>query len=827
MASGSVQGLTVWVKLRQPQNNDVVYGVVQDLVAGSHLALRDVFFPGSNTRWEHWTVQATAIEDIQVVDTNDPNSLPTPTPPPSHAPTPPTSLPLRATSNGYAPPHAHPPPPSQALPAAVSRVASEHSAVRHASAPIELPTQTPTPQREPASFIDPAILSYEGTASPVHNRTASKPAEMDTPIKSMLAKAAANLPSPGSPFIGDVTKNNVTQKMAVAKQQPPPRAPVFTAPKPAENAVQEDTPDGAQNEAGSKKKVRRGQKTKKQATLSAENADPPPVMNSEVSRNGNDMNGSVKRGKGWRSTPLLQPTPQAATPQDKHGRNKSRRKQKEEIDQMGDTTDIQEMGDFDFEGELKKFDKKQVFDEIRQGDTTADEDRLVSHNKAARPGTYGGKNLHPTEPVLSPKIQPVYNSNELDSSSDADTELNMANGRSSSKHSVSRTVYPKTKPSRQNSSQVDPKPHPLSASISSETKNLNPSTTSLVNRAKAASLAASSPRPDRASSPQSGVSNSRGADHANDTSTILEPHLAIHPLLTPCPTLLPKALESLEAAAVSAFGVSYDAITESAARCIAEAALQLSETHGGARRPSRTNTLRGSMSASMTLNSPSEPATIVVLAGNHETGARALAAARQLLGRGVKIIAAESLYENAETQDPLAKIQSAILRRMNRGGAKIKRGLWRKASSHIKNLSGPPAVIIDALLAGSTYDSLLTSNASHNASVQQETREMIDWANRSRAPVLSVGCPSGVSGVDGSSTIVEAEPLAVRPEKVLSLGAPMQGLLKAMENGEKLDISLADIGINLALKSDEAVAFGGPWVVDLKYVEDGDASTVV
>ncbi|KAK4504620.1 hypothetical protein PRZ48_002581 [Zasmidium cellare] len=826
MASGSVQGLTVWVKLRQPQNNDVVYGVVQDLVAGSHLTLRDVFFPGSNTRWEHWTVQATAIEDLQVVD---PSRIPAPTPPPpSHAPTPPTSLPLRAASNGYPPHHAHPPPPpSQPLPAAVSRVASEHAAVRHASAPIELPTQTPTPQKEPPSFIDPAILSYEGTSSPVHNRTASKPAEMETPIKSMLAKAAANLPSPGSPFIGDVTKNNVTQKMAAAKQQPPPRAPVFTAPKQNENAVQEDTPDGTQPDAGGKKKVRRGQKTKKQAAVSAESADPPPVMNSEVSRNGNDMNGSVKRGKGWRSTPLLQPSPQASTPPEKLGRNgKSRRKQKEEIDQMGDTTDIQEMGDFDFEGELKKFDKKQVFDEIRQGDTTADEDRLVSHNKAARPGTYGGKNLHPTEPVLSPKIQPVYNSNELDSSSDADTEL-IPNGRSSSKHSVSRTVYPKTKPSRQNSSQVDPKPHPLSASISSEARNLNPSTTSLVGRAKAASLAASSPRPDRASSPQSAVSNSKGFDHANDSSTILEPHLAIQPLMTPCPTLLPKALESLEAAAVSAFGVSYDAITESAARCIAEAALQLSDTHGGVRRPSRTNTLRGSMTASMTLNSPNEPATIVVLAGNHETGARALAAARQLLGRGVKIIAAESLYESADTQDPLAKIQSAILRRMNRGGAKIKRGLWRKASSHIKNLSGPPTVIIDALLAGSTYDSLLTPNASHNASVQQETREMIDWANRSRAPVLSIGCPSGLSGVDGSSTIVEAEPLAVRPDKVLSLGAPMQGLLKAMENGEKLDISLADIGINIALKSDEAVAFGGPWVVDLKFVEDGDASTVV
>ena len=207
----------------------------------------------------------------------------------------------------------------------------------------------------------------------------------------------------------------------------------------------------------------------------------------------------------------------------------------------------------------------------------------------------------------------------------------------------------------------------------------------------------------------------------------------------------------------------------------------------------------------------------------NETGARVLAAARHLLGRGVKIIAAESLYESADTQDPLAKIQTAILRRMTRGGANIRRGLWRKAWAHIKNLSGPPAVIIDGLLAGSTYDSLLTPNASHSAAVQLETREMIDWANRSRAPVLSVGCPAGVSGADGSSTIVEAEPLAIRPDKILSLGAPMQGLLKAMETGERWNVAVADIGINIALKSAEAVAFGMSWVVDVKYIDEEDA----
>lgn len=645
---------------------------------------------------------------------------------------------------------------------------------------------------------------------------------METPVKAMLAKAAINLPSPGSPFIGDIGKANLGAKLAAAKstaaappqhqlQQPP--VPVDS--KPSVEAILGDA------ESASKKKVRRGQKTKKPTTNGAEAADPPPVMNSEVSRNGNDMNGQIKRGKGWRSTPLLQPSPApAANPLDRANTKKSRRRQKEEQAQefaQGDTTDIPDV-DFDFESELKKFDKKQVFDEIRQGDTTADEDRLVSHNKA-RPGTYGGKNLHPTENVLSPKIDAKYNSNELDSSSDADKELNFANGRSSSKHSVSRAVFPKTRPSRQNSTQVhEPRapPHPLNVSLSSD-RARNRSTTSLATRSKhTASLATSSPRPDRPNSPHSAVSTARMPFQ----EAAKAPHFAIQPHLAACPTLLPGALHSLEKATVATYGLPQESITESAARCIAEAALQLSDLHGGIRRPSRTNTLRGSMTSSMNLGSPNEASTVVVLAGNHDIGARALAAARHLLGRNVKVIAAESLFETADTQDPQVKAQTSILRKMTHGGAKIKRGLWSKAQRHIKNLTGPPAVIIDGLLAGATFESLLNPNADFSARVQQETREMIEWANRSRAPVLSIGCPSGVSGIDGISTIVEGEPLSIRPDKVLALGAPMKGLLNAIIEGERCAVSLADIGINIGLKSDEQVAFGGSWVVDLKVLDE-------
>lgn len=703
---------------------------------------------------------------------------------------------------------------------------------------MEVPPAAPTPPpRKPAAFMDPAIVSY-GNSSPTPKKITPQSGPVETPIKSMLARAALNLPSsPGSPFIGDMAggKANVTQKLAAASKQPS-AAPPTIKPKPPAPTVEDfesNTQDVAPADGSAKKKVRRGQKSKKQVSSVVESADPPTVMNTEVSRTGLDMNGNVKRGKGWRSTPLLQPSPQPSSPMGKANTKKSRRREKEELDfAQGDTSDIQGLDDFDFETELKKFDKKTVFDEIRQGDTTADEDRLVSHNRA-RPGTYGGKNLHPTENVLSPKLEPKYNSHEVDSSSsDADTELdlNIANGRSSSKHSVSRSVFPnKVKPIRQSSGHhvglgVDSRSHGLAASISSD-RARNRSTASLVSRAKkSTSVAASSPRPDRPHSPHSVISSARATDPA-PVERAQEPYFGIRPHLTACPTLLPRALTALEAATVATFGLTHDAITESAARGIADAALQLSDERG-IRRPSRTNTLRGSMSmtSSAVLESNTSPTlaeqpTVVVLAGNHDIGARALAAARHLLGRGIKIIAAESLFESAETQDLQVKTQGAILRRMARGGASLKRGLWKKASGYIKALPSPPVVIIDALLAGATYESLLKPDSGYSTKVQAETREMIDWANRSRAPVLSVGCPSGVSGIDGLATTVEGEPLAVRPAKVLALGAPFTGLLKATEAGEKWEVAVVDIGINIALKSEEAVVFGRQgWSVDLEFV---------
>jgi len=97
------------------------------------------------------------------------------------------------------------------------------------------------------------------------------------------------------------------------------------------------------------------------------------------------------KGKGWRQTPLVE----EATPAKRNGQ-KSRRARKSFIEDANgwateDATDIQDMGDFDFESNLSKFDKRRVFDDIRKDDTTADGERLVSFNRVAKPGTNRGK----------------------------------------------------------------------------------------------------------------------------------------------------------------------------------------------------------------------------------------------------------------------------------------------------------------------------------------------------------------------------------------------------------------------------------------------------
>lgn len=778
---GDFVGSLVEIVLRQPPGT-TVQGRVTEIVAGQTIALEDVVFfdtrsaggLGQGQRMGSWVVKGGMIEDIRVIESRKEHEVQ-------------VERRVREIEAG----------------GQTGRVTAGQQ--------VQLPFPTAqAPQKQTAGFVDPAILSYG--RSPVHQRPVAQPPA--TPMKSAMSQAAEALPpKSSSPYVGEPIKIDLAQRSKSTKEavesspQPKARMQPPAPPAAAANGLGIDgTVEGAQAEVGGgkKKKTRRGLKGKAAAQAVH---DPPPVMNSDVSRNGNDMNGTAKRGKGWRQTPLLQPSPKPDAQVGKTSVRKSRRQREGEKEAQNgwateDATDIQDMGEFDFEANHKLFDKKQIFDQMRQDDTTADEDRLVGHNRLppARPGTYGGKNLHPTENVLSPKLPAAE-----DDSSDADTEMNFQTGRSSSRHSAKATAA-KRQPSRQNSGMMDGR-HPFAGSIFSD-RGLARSVASLAGRG---GKVAPSPRPDRMHSPHSMVS-SRAANDSPHTRR--EPHLVIKPSRALCPVLHPDALEMLEAAAVATYGLSYEAMTESAARCIAELAMSMFDGSDSNRRPSRTNTARGSVQA----GAGGGPPVVVVLAGNHAAGARAVAAARHLVCRKTKIILAEAQYESSTSasaveHDEHMASQTLILKKMLHSRANVKRGPWKKAEKYIKNLSAPPAIIIDALLAGHPYSSLDSETEA------QEAREMIDWANRSRAPVLSITCPSGVSALDGSATVVEGEPLAVRPEKVLGMGVPVQGLLEALRAGERWDVQLADVGVNLAIKEGESVEFEGSWCVGVGFVD--------
>lgn len=671
-------GARVVLLLNQPPNAEV-QGTVHSIVAGETLSLLDVYFPATNSHLPAFTVQSSAIADIKVIVTKQDVAPPKPKISPH-------------------PPH---------------RVDTKLSTVEY---PPEL--------QSPATYNDPAILSYDRTR----------------PHKNAVELAAA-------------------------------------------------VPTGLRHDPPAQEENIKRKRQPKQKVKDPSEVQQLPILDTETSRHGNVMDNHVKRDKGWRQTPLLQPAEEPA--------KQSKRKQKHTKgeSQNGwateDATDIQDMGEFDFEANHKLFDKQQVFDDLRKGDTTADEDRLVSHNKLAP-----RKNLLPSENVLSPKLETE------DKGSDADTDVAFNTGRSSSRQSLARRHQ-----ARSNSGLPDGRSH-----VSSTT----PSSDRLLQRSATANSKANRPLPistvsgskvGRNFSPHSATTTASKRMNGTRSPTGLYIQGDV-----PCPTLYPSALDLLEEETCSRYALPPEVITENAGRAIAEQAIAFIDSPAEMRRGSRPNTTKPGMTSSAH-GFENVPPVIVVLAGTHTTGSRALAAARQLSSRGFKLIIVETPSQASNEQ---CGKQMSMIKKMIRAGANIKRGAWPKANEYIRGLNGPPVVIIDALLSGAKYEDVQEST--HDDTLATDIRRMIDWANRSRAPVLSVKCPSGLSDHDGSATIVDGEPLAIKADRLVALGAPVTGVLEALKLGEGFDILLADIGINIALKADDAVSFGTQWTVPLTFV---------
>ncbi|OBT48958.1 hypothetical protein VE00_00647 [Pseudogymnoascus sp. WSF 3629] len=484
----------------------------------------------------------------------------------------------------------------------------------------------------------------------------------------------------------------------------------------------------------------------------------------------------TNRSKGWRQTPLLEPNPSfqpfATLKRGARGGGKG-------YDNgwaTEDATDVQDMGDFDFEASLSKFDKRTVFEGIRADDVTADEDRLVGHNRIPKPGTMGGRNLHPTENVLDnigrAQLPPAWNS-EAGDSEDAENMMGVSQ-RGSGSGRTSRRAESRLR-------------MPMSKKETSSLHSQSRQSISAAPRAKS--------RAPPSSPPQATTKSSFylvPADRQVEVASALQ-------------------MLNLENIANSELGLTEDMMTENAARGIAEVALSTLSLGGGRHRTTQRkgNTLPY----------------VVIYAGNSKSGIRAIAAGRHLRNHGATVaVCVLGLEREPELLEGVRR-QLKVFRSF---GGKVFTKI--ELMDYLKSTNVPVELIIDGLLGLTiSFEELRTGD-------QATAFELIEWANRSKAAVLALDIPTGLDPGTGLPMQIDGRELWIQASLVVSLGVPKTGLLEAMKvglgtsegGGEAWRLWVVDIGIakNVWKKSGmrmrRGVEFEGTWVVGMRFQKGAD-----
>ncbi|ODQ63468.1 YjeF N-terminal domain-like protein, partial [Nadsonia fulvescens var. elongata DSM 6958] len=366
-----------------------------------------------------------------------------------------------------------------------------------------------------------------------------------------------------------------------------------------------------------------------------------------------------------------------------------------------DVNDVRDDGEFDFQANLAKFDKKMIFEEIRDNDTTNPNERLVAHNKVntIELAAHENKN-HQNRNKPSP-MQKYGN-----------REMIIQNAQNAN---LWEGIY---------SEDDDEVLHPTNANIISANATLRRSNNAV--------------------------------------------HFVLSSSGKQCPCATPVQMVELERTAVSTFGISEEIIVDNAGRAGAQLAIQ---ALGGA---SRLNSQ----------NHNSLPL-VVVLAGNNQAGAKALATGRHLSNHHVRVIALLLGKDRPDEMLPIVKSQSTAFQ--SSMGKLVNR--MEQLITILNGLDSPAEIIIDGIqgyqmaIPDFWEDDLTTALS------------LIDWANHQRASIISIDIPSGLDGSTGQpSTLLSV----VKPKWVLSCGLPLTGIINAYlaGNATRGDWShyIADVG---------------------------------
>ncbi|KAI0976365.1 YjeF-related protein N-terminus-domain-containing protein [Xylaria arbuscula] len=628
------------------------------------------------------------------------------------------------------------------------------------------------PVQSHSAFQDPAIVSMsrKPTVKPVQTA-----AQTTLPRRPPTDADVARTPVTMNPVDGPAYSLDETDTTETTTLDPPPisHLTIQTLSSPAVAAVQDDdlddlTPTAATARFGLPPRERkRGKRGKRQSAV--KDADEGTPTSSARPTN---------QSHGWRQTPILQSTKSF---QPFASLKKSQKKRADPGADSGwaseDVTDVQEAGDFDFEGSLAKFDKRTIFNEMREQDQVDEAERLVSHNRLPRPkpGTAGGKNLHYTENVLDlPPAAPKITETPGDFwRSEADDEpVNGGGGETPSGRDGSGR--------------------------NSRLRGESRMSTTRRSQSRKASASAGIAGPSRVNSGPSPASPGLYTQTSNRRVDVVT-HLQM---------LVVENVASAE------LGMTEDLIAENAGRGICEVAMRALDDPAVRLRAAAL--------------SPPATNTIVVVAGNNRSGARAIAAARHLRNRNINtLVSVVGIERESELLDEIRK-QVRLFRNFG-GTIYTKSALFDQLAQSANSLNASTQVsvslIIDALLG------LTISFEELRKSDQATTYELMAWANRNEAFVLAIDIPSGIEPSTGRVNVIDGAKLYVQPRYVVALGAPKSGLVKALESmhdagditmADEWKIYLADIGLGAvvwrkAAKIRRGPDFDGDWVLQLKY----------
>lgn len=539
----------------------------------------------------------------------------------------------------------------------------------------------------------------------------------------------------------------------------------------------------------SQKRRRRHRKSKKANT------------NSDAESLTGPMPQPAGHGKGWRQTPILQST-SSFQPFSTLKRNGKGRKG----DEFGwESTEVtEEMGDFDFENNLAKFDKRTIFEQMRKEDQIDDSARLVSHNRRPKPGTNGGKHLHYTENVLDLPSTIAKNTGFWNSEADDPNGLNSSvasgerlSGRevrnvATTRRAESKNGVPRRSQSRKASAGGVTSSQPLSRVGSNVSRAIRP--------------------------------RRRHCEADNLQQQAYQPGLYIMGTTRRIEVISTLQMLNLENIAANEVGFTEDLMAENAGRGLAEVAVRA--LSGPAMRM-RFEMASSNQSGEALLST----STAVILAGNNKSSIRALAAARHLRNRNIEVVICMVGIERE--RDLLEDLRRQVELYRSFGGKVMSKMeffeyLRKNAASGTRI---PISLIIDAMLG------LTMSFEDLRVGDQATVYELMEWANRNEAFVMAVDIPSGIDPSTGKIAIIDGSPLYIKPRYVVSMGAPKRGLLEAVtpprdDDPEPLhhhaiedewQLFVADIGLGMAVwrkagtKLRRGIDFDGQWVLDVEF----------